>query len=190
MEWEKKPKQKRVNYEKTGEVGEWWKCDWSALMEGEEEAQTQTTDLDSMVDIDTSDVIAGATEKEAEKEKESGFYYLPNPDTVQKNSEGAKFALVSVKVRLLGKGAPEDCARIWMMPETSNIKKPPPQTLKKGEKMKLVGFLTTGNYSLKEGKAVGVGAVSWGLVGGKRKGLCVVKDVGDGVGRWARWEVL
>lgn len=63
--------------------------------------------------------------------------------------------------------------------ESSNIKKPPLQTF---ERMNLMGFLATGNYSLKEGKVVGIGAVNWGSIDGKKEGLFVIKHVGMSIG--------
>ena len=92
----------------------------------------------------------------------------------------------------------------------------------------LIGFVTSGNYNLKEGKGVGVGSLSFvralgrdegipedlskeGLAGivrkGKRKArsdgvdqleerrgpvsrICVVREVGNSVGRLARWDLI
>ncbi|KAI5809998.1 ribonucleases P/MRP protein subunit POP1-domain-containing protein [Peziza echinospora] len=76
----------------------------------------------------------------------------------------------------------------------------------------LIGFITSGNFNLKEGKGTGVGAVAFMRVfphfgeaseenqgKSKLKGkaeqnaistLCVVRDVGNDVGRLARWEAI
>ncbi|MCJ1479325.1 hypothetical protein MMC13_008010 [Lambiella insularis] len=59
----------------------------------------------------------------------------------------------------------------------------------------LVGFVTTGNFNLGEGRGTGIGCVvaarmaraegrAW------RKGLCVVREAGSGLGRVARWEFV
>ncbi|KAI9761591.1 MAG: hypothetical protein M1840_001772 [Geoglossum simile] len=60
----------------------------------------------------------------------------------------------------------------------------------------LIGFVTSGNYNLGEGRGVGVGCLVLGKVigssggGGKGEGrLCIVRDAGSVVGRVARWEV-
>lgn len=76
----------------------------------------------------------------------------------------------------------------------------------------LIGFVTTGNFNLGEGRATAVGCVAlvrvwqkgkgYGLVGGGGRGrgggssggrdcrLCIVRDSGQSVGRLARWEFL
>ncbi|QDS69907.1 hypothetical protein FKW77_001247 [Venturia effusa] len=61
----------------------------------------------------------------------------------------------------------------------------------------LVGFLTTGNFNLGEGRGIGIGSmlVSKVLPGkevGKEKEqyLCIVRDAGQSVGRLARWELV
>lgn len=61
----------------------------------------------------------------------------------------------------------------------------------------LIGFVTTGEYNLAEGKGIAVGCVfaaeiikvlrSAGLKEGK---LCIVRNAGEIVGRLARWEVV
>ncbi|TGZ85263.1 POPLD-domain-containing protein [Ascodesmis nigricans] len=184
-EWEKKPPAKRTNYEKTGETGEWWKCDWDALLPPSP-APKPLQSIDSMdMMVDSSLPSTTATQPQPQK-----WCFLPSPSTTPYSSptttRNLDHSLVSVIITLLGKGSPSECARIWMAPLGYNIKDAPPSQ----DELNLVGFLTTGNYSLREGRAVGIGAVSWGLVRGKRKGLCVLKDTGIGVQRWARWEVL
>ncbi|EPE25544.1 hypothetical protein GLAREA_01456 [Glarea lozoyensis ATCC 20868] len=60
----------------------------------------------------------------------------------------------------------------------------------------LIGFVTTGEFSLAEGRGVAVGTVVVGRVlgregGEKRKGgerLCIVRNAGEKGGRLARWE--
>ena len=58
----------------------------------------------------------------------------------------------------------------------------------------LIGFVTTGNLNLKEGRGVGIGCLDVGKVGkgkgreGREGRLCVVREAGMGVGRLARWE--
>ena len=62
----------------------------------------------------------------------------------------------------------------------------------------LVGFVTTGNFNLAEGKGTGIGSllVSRVLRDGEGMGtagersLCVVRNAGMDVGRLARWEVV
>ena len=59
----------------------------------------------------------------------------------------------------------------------------------------LIGFVTTGNFNLGEGRGFGIGCMVaekvWGeLKGGSGEGgLCIVRDAGTAIGRVARWEV-
>ncbi|KAH0538088.1 hypothetical protein FGG08_005300 [Glutinoglossum americanum] len=55
----------------------------------------------------------------------------------------------------------------------------------------LIGFVTSGNFSLGEGRGIGVGCLAFGKVGGGGEGkrLCIVREAGGGVGRLGRWEV-
>ncbi|KAJ8067178.1 hypothetical protein OCU04_004543 [Sclerotinia nivalis] len=61
----------------------------------------------------------------------------------------------------------------------------------------LIGFVTTGEYNLAEGKGVAMGAVSAKEIlegvrsNGLREGmLCIVRNAGETVGRLARWDVV
>ena len=65
----------------------------------------------------------------------------------------------------------------------------------------LIGFVTTGNFNLGEGRATAVGCVAliriwqedirYGFVGGgEKRRLCIVRDSGQSVGRLARWEFM
>ncbi|KAI9786383.1 MAG: hypothetical protein M1839_006843 [Geoglossum umbratile] len=161
--------------------------------------------------------------------------------------------LLTVKLTLLTRGRPADCARIYRLPTAdqelrkkwlalvpkeiqaarsfksknknkkdtadasgggaaahplralaASILTPTPQA---GDKEyppvppeeDLIGFVTSGNYNLGEGRGVGVGCLLLGKVlrgggnadvGGKGEGrLCIVRDAGGVVGRVARWEV-
>lgn len=56
----------------------------------------------------------------------------------------------------------------------------------------LIGFVTTGNFNLGEGRGTGVGCIALARVAGEtgREGrLCVVREAGMAVGRLARWDV-
>jgi ribonuclease P/MRP protein subunit POP1 len=63
----------------------------------------------------------------------------------------------------------------------------------------LIGFVTTGEFNLAEGKGVAIGnvlvrKVLEGLRGGKKSDrssrLCIVRNAGEKIGRLARWEVV
>ncbi|MCJ1384039.1 hypothetical protein MMC17_007155 [Xylographa soralifera] len=56
----------------------------------------------------------------------------------------------------------------------------------------LVGFITTGNFNLGEGRGTGIGNVLVGrMLDGmgkvEKEGLCIVREAGSGIGRLARW---
>ncbi|KAI7232785.1 POPLD-domain-containing protein [Hortaea werneckii] len=65
----------------------------------------------------------------------------------------------------------------------------------------LIGYVTTGNFNLAEGRGTGVGCLDVGrVVGsaasgegrrkGEEEGLCVVRNAGESVARLGRWEVV
>ncbi|KAL4781592.1 ribonucleases P/MRP protein subunit POP1-domain-containing protein [Aspergillus varians] len=63
----------------------------------------------------------------------------------------------------------------------------------------LIGFITTGNYNLSEGKGTGIGSILVSKVrdsakGTKRKSrernMCIVRNAGETVGRLAFWELV
>ncbi|RHZ51105.1 hypothetical protein CDV55_101865 [Aspergillus turcosus] len=61
----------------------------------------------------------------------------------------------------------------------------------------LIGFVTTGNYNLSEGKGTGIGSILVSkVVSGKGKGkarerkMCIVRSAGERVGRLGYWELI
>ena len=69
----------------------------------------------------------------------------------------------------------------------------------------LIGFVTTGNFSLKEGAGVGIGSVRMDRVisdkegwengqgdsdGSRRRNYCIVRDAGEAHGRLAEWDFV
>ncbi|KAK8193143.1 ribonucleases P/MRP protein subunit POP1-domain-containing protein [Phyllosticta capitalensis] len=59
----------------------------------------------------------------------------------------------------------------------------------------LIGFITSGNYNLGEGRATGVGSLSlerilegWKTSDTLERTLCIVRNAGESVGRLAKWE--
>jgi ribonuclease P/MRP protein subunit POP1 len=61
----------------------------------------------------------------------------------------------------------------------------------------LVGFVTTGAFSLSEGKGTAVGSLSAEKTfetiketGGREGHLCIVRNAGEAVGWLARWELV
>ncbi|KAI9817572.1 MAG: hypothetical protein M1827_001184 [Pycnora praestabilis] len=57
----------------------------------------------------------------------------------------------------------------------------------------LIGFVTTGNFNLGEGKGIGIGCLALGRVkDGRGRGarLCIVREAGQAIGRLGRWEIV
>lgn len=57
----------------------------------------------------------------------------------------------------------------------------------------LIGFVTTGNYNLAEGKGTGIGSVLLSKVGkGKASGrnMCIIRSAGETVARVGFWELV
>jgi len=65
----------------------------------------------------------------------------------------------------------------------------------------LIGFMTSGNYNLKEGRGTGIAGLSFARVfnewidsigesSGAVSRICIVREVGETVGRLARWEII
>ncbi|KAI5813141.1 ribonuclease P complex subunit Pop1, partial [Pyronema omphalodes] len=229
--WDKRPPQKRLNYDaikiagKRGEVGDWSRCDWDILM-----PETEAEDADKEEGGVSLDTIMATTIDLPQPPKP--YWYLPTPllaaylrlnphlppPLTSLSPATLASAIFTVKITLLHRGAPKDCARIYRIP--SNPDHPwrklaaAIQKSKGGKKFEkteagvveagmetypecpgeenLVGFVTTGNYSLTQGHAVALGGLAWGrwwCDGQDRmERLCVVRNVGDTVGRLGRWE--
>ncbi len=67
------------------------------------------------------------------------------------------------------------------------------------DEVDLMGFVTTGNYNLGEGRCEAIGNVAvaravgtgeGGKTGGSERNLCIVREAGQGLGRLARWDFV
>jgi ribonuclease P/MRP protein subunit POP1 len=126
-------------------------------------------------------------------------------------SADLKHALLPIRLHFLQKGNVSYRARIYRIPLspeerqkwTNLLDQNAPKTEKKdypvcpGE-TDLLGFVTSGNVSLSEGRGRAVGALSWVRVEveeerwsyeRKFQRWCIVRDVGMDIARLARWEV-
>lgn len=100
-EWERRPKGKRIQWEslelaegRKGEVGRGWDCDWDALREGVDAPDTKPPFYQ------TPPFLA----EEATSSRKTDD--VPNPEV----------ALATVRITVIGRGAPTDCARIYRLP--------------------------------------------------------------------------
>jgi ribonuclease P/MRP protein subunit POP1 len=253
-----------------GEIGVGWMCDWQRLFQESEPVAAE--------DVDMEDVAQDAAPAESQN-AETG---IPQPagstpstaavsathKTVHRiprsvaasslllgpNVKLPPNALATVRVAMLGRGRPSDCARIYRLP-TNNVdlrKKwlalQPHEQRKKTQKKRakippkpaadapaavqrswlaatlltekpdlaevdhpdvpdeedLVGFVTTGNFSLRDGSGAGIGSVrmdrirpedgfqtSRGEAEERRQMYyCIVRNAGEAHGRLAEWHFV
>jgi len=119
-------------------------------------------------------------------------------------------ALLPIRLHFLQKGNVTHRARIYRLPILTEHRQQWINLVKTREKVSrgqypqcpgvedLLGFVTTGNVSLLEGRGRAVGALGWERVKAEEarwdeenefRRWCIVRDVGKDVGRVARWEV-
>ncbi|KAH0607667.1 uncharacterized protein H6S33_002701 [Morchella sextelata] len=131
--------------------------------------------------------------------------------------------LFTVKLTSLQRGTPLSRARIYALPKSNpelcaqwksllpQSKAKKDSNLKNGKKSipragqegyphvpgeeECIGFVTTGNFNLKEGMGIGIGALAFGKVFREgKKGtvgrVVIVRSVGESLGRLARWDVV
>ncbi|MCJ1444353.1 MAG: hypothetical protein MMC23_004855 [Stictis urceolatum] len=223
QEWEKRPKGKRVEWSsldlgtgEKGEVGDGWACDWERLLTHPKENKDEDTMEDVISSADTTpppglhqypgaafpkqfvDVDSKALATISISLLNRGhssvcarIYRLPSTNVSLRESwqsladptpKSALKKIRPVTVALKGKPTPADDS-YPVVPGAED----------------LVGFVTSGNYNLGEGRATGVGNVLLGrLIEDKDKvkssqgikGLCIVREAGQKVGRLAHWRVI
>lgn len=302
--WERRPKGKRTNYEtldlgagRKGEVGVGWNCDWELLLglNRVEKPQEKQVDNDAM-DVDGVAVDSGPQASKRRKPRATSqnplesLVYLPksafNAHLSPNSEPPPPTSLITVHIRLLGRGTRTTCARIYKLPSCDDngtvtattaaatqagaiATGPPPHGAagaKNGDVNKsklprglraqwlaqkpsttktshqrnrnrnrgatdlearklilarelvsgdleptdgnqhpvcpdaedLIGFVTAGTFSLRDGRGTAVGALAARVAaeelrhrGGQADArLCVVRNAGEAVGRLARWEIV
>ncbi|KAI9838953.1 MAG: hypothetical protein M1819_004161 [Sarea resinae] len=294
-EWDKKPKGKRVEWDsldlgkgRKGEIGIGWACDWERLIRGRPRVEGDDSDLTLRLP-DATTIVAEKPDPPNMAPQDAisplNLAHLPSslasqvlarklahlPSELQ--SLDFKTTLISVKLTLLARGTPIQCARIYRLPtrdpdlrgtwlslnpprqatnrpglaRTKQGKKPPvprpnhpskplpphlnrqylaasllaptasldPHPRSSGnetvpqagdadypaipDERDLIGFVTTGNFNLSQGRGTGIGSLVLGQIlearelgnrGGREERLCVVREAGTAVGRLARWELV
>lgn len=242
-EWTKRPKGKRIEWSTIdlgnghkGEVGDPWACDWERLLPKPADEATKagneallTTPYQQLSGTQACSLVEGK-----------------RPMT-----DEATLALFTVKLKMMQRGIPTDCARIYQLPKNNtalrdqwlllmpkpgvklsrsagntytsdvpdhikrrnlarNLLEPAPQhedPPKAGEggypaipgEEDLIGFVTTGNYNLAEGKPSAIANLALHrIMGGSSEGqgitkddrVCIVRQAGSIIGRLAAWEVV
>ncbi|KAK9239369.1 ribonucleases P/MRP protein subunit POP1-domain-containing protein [Lipomyces kononenkoae] len=196
-EWKSRPRSKKVIYdaldlrngEKKGEVGNPFACDWSYLLHadarGEHDPSKELSDLNEPWMITN---LAGILSERNKLRKELNLLT----------------AVFTVQIIMIGRGAPRPGARIYAIPVRDRSKwmklkwnrKVVPESSEYPVCPKsafLIGFITSGGFNLKEGKGSGIASLSWAKVeqnGGFNYRYCVVRDVGESIGRLALYKPL
>jgi len=200
-EWDRKPKGRRTEFEsidlgggRKGEIGLGWACDWETLA-GDSWPLGQFPA--SVARKMTKDPSIGAIE--------------------------AKDGPVVVKVTMLTRGVPLTRARIYRLPHANEALRTKWLSLLYAQRSKskgkllpqpgdetwpivpdkddLVGFITTGNFSLAEGKGIGIGSILLSKVMVTSmaddatetvayQNLCIIRDAGERFGRLAKWDLV
>ncbi|KAI1433274.1 ribonucleases P/MRP protein subunit POP1-domain-containing protein [Xylaria sp. CBS 124048] len=134
--WNRKPKGKRAQWEsldlgagRKGEVGEGWSCDYETMFRLQSPTESVTTSVAE--DTATEDhemteapevavVKKAATPKEPVAKPLSDATYLPKPDLLDLANGSPDSlpprSLVTVSIKLLGRGTVTACARVYRLP--------------------------------------------------------------------------
>lgn len=226
-EWERRPRGKKESWGrviKGGEIGDPFSCDWKLLLNGKgivteanEEAGNKTSGIEA-IRAQAKAAMDMAT-KDTAPTTDAIPYFLLSPSYAKRLltrtspmqvTTDLSQALLPIRLHFLQKGNVTNRARIYRLPTSpsarqkwSNLVKTPAKRPKSEYPPspgveELLGFVTTGNVSLLEGRGRAVGALAWGRVQEEEvrwieetefRRWCIVRDVGKDVGRLARWEV-
>ena len=223
--WERKPDGKRKSWGKVfkgaerSEIGDPFMCDWQFLF--------QNGGQKAMVDNSVGEIDRIRAQAQSAMDQDvSGFHknmgqqFLLSPSyanqlLTRKSPMIATFdlsqALLPIRLRFLQKGNVSFRARIYRLPlaleerekwtnlVAKNTVNPSKEDYPRcPAEQDLLGFVTTGNMSLSEGRGRAVGALSWVKVEAEEdrrieekqfRRWCIVRDVGDDIARLAKWEV-
>lgn len=252
-EWTKKPKGKRTEWEhvelgtgKKGELGLGWACDWEFLFNLDSENSVSKSNEHKTIPSAVNDPPLCSPL----------FHHWPSIKSLPRPISTHSKPLITVTIKLVNRGVPTTCARIYRLPTTPaaaqewrQLATPQPKTVRlrqhdrayhvQGDKLPLyekraalatallkprsvdenaqptpndpnypvvpseedlIGFVTTGNFNLGQGKATGLGCIAIARVTqlgvahrqdvGVSEGLCVVREAGSRVGRLAKWKVV
>ncbi|KAI0532524.1 POPLD domain-containing protein [Xylaria digitata] len=134
--WDRKPKGKRVKWEtvdlgagRKGEVGVGWSCDFEALFRLRSPADAPADEDHEMSGItDKEKEIPKKAKPEAKPAPLTNITYLPKGifTTLSSTKPPAPLppnSIITVRIRLLGRGVVTSCARIYRLPQ--NTQAPP-----------------------------------------------------------------
>ncbi len=131
--WECRPKGKRVNYEtldlgvgRKGEVGVGWNCDYEFLLGLKDTNGGQKNQDHEMISEDVPAPASDAQKRKRNNKTEhenplESLTYLPkatfNDFLSPKSEPPSPASVVIVHIKLLGRGTPSTCARIYRLPD-------------------------------------------------------------------------
>jgi ribonuclease P/MRP protein subunit POP1 len=225
QKWKRRQGGKRESWEKVfkgedrGEAGDPFKCDWQFLFENGQH-ENMVDDTVREIERIRAQAQAAMDEDATELHKNVGQQFLLSPiyakqlltrkSPMMVNSDLSQ-ALLPIRLQFLQKGNVSFRARIYRLPLPSEEREKWTNLLasKAGKSSKedyprcpteqdLLGFVTTGNMSLSEGRGRAVGALSWVKAEAEEdrwieekqfRGWCIVRDAGVDIARLARWEV-
>ena len=221
--WERRPDGKRESWGKVhksgerGEIGDPFTCDWQLLWKARKGLSGDES-VDAMEKI-RAQAKAAMEVDSGDASTEVGQFLLSPSYAKQLLSRTSPMiatvdltqALIPIRLRFLQKGNVSFRARIYRLPTSpeerqkwTNLLARDPAKPSKQEhptcpgEQDLLGFVTTGNMSLSEGRGRAVGALAWSRVEQEQDRLieekefrrwCIVRDVGMDVARLAKWEV-
>ena len=218
--WERRPPAKRESWERVlkgverAEHGDPFKCDWELLFKN---AKKMVVDEN----VNTIEKVRAQAKSAMDTGASTiGSQFLLSPtyakQLLTRNSPmvptiDLSHALIPIRLRFLNKGNVSFRARIYRLPlaleerqKWTNLMKRDVAKPSKSNypscptEQDLLGFVTTGNMSLSEGRGKAVGALSWLRMEAEEdrsvtdevfRRLCIVRDVGMQIGRLAKWEV-
>jgi ribonuclease P/MRP protein subunit POP1 len=221
--WERRPDGKRESWGKAlrsgerSEIGDPFSCDWQLLWK-EKKGLSGEESIDAVEKI-RAQAKAAMEVDSGDASTEAGQFLLSPSYAKQLLSRTSPMiatvdltqALIPIRLRFLQKGNVSFRARIYRLPTSPEERQKWTDLLARdaakpskqehatcpGEQ-DLLGFVTTGNMSLSEGRGRAVGALAWSRVeqGDERwieekefRRWCIVRDVGMDVARLAKWEV-
>lgn len=200
------------------EIGDPFKCDWELLFKKHNEEGT-TAEKGGGGDVEKIREQAKAAMEIESSETATYFLLSPSyakqllmrksPMTPTKDLSQA---LLPIRLQFLRKGNVTHRARIYRLPTSLDARQKWLNLLTKNTTSKpskseypecpgekdLLGFVTTGNMSLLEGMGRAVGALCWSrveleeerwILEKEARRFCIVRDVGNDIGRLAKWEV-
>jgi ribonuclease P/MRP protein subunit POP1 len=222
--WDRRPNGKKESWEKIlkglerKEVGDPFTCDWGLLFNKTDEKNEVPKETEKSIELIREQAKA-AMEREIDLSTLQSTPFLLSPEysrqlllrkSVMIPSVDLSTALIPIRIRFLQKGNVSFRARIYRLPVPEEVRQPWINLLSEESKFSernhpncpgeqdLLGFVTTGNVSLSEGRGKAVGAFSWDKALSEEerwadckefRRLCIVRDVGTNVGRLAKWEI-